>query len=124
MNTSKPRPTVQVFEVVSKNTIATPDGTVHYNIDHQMPRTLRASIPLDTGHKDEWLSFLDLFVYCTRSGFFKLGSVGSPGVIVPSQISFACTDNRDEHGRRQFITHQVTEAPESVLLGQVPIDRQ
>ncbi len=115
-----PGPSVQIFEISSPNVIPTPNGSVHYNITHDMPRTLRQTISLTAEDQDLWLPLIDLFVYCTRAELFQLGSIGGPGVIVPSRVAFECTDNRDEHGRRQFVIHQVTEAPESVVLGIPP----
>jgi hypothetical protein len=110
------RSQVQVFEIASTDMIPTPGGVVHYNVNHEMPRALVETIPLDAEHKHDWLPILDLFVYCTKSEAFQLGNIGGPGVIVPSRVSFECTDNRDEHGRRQFVVRQFTSAPESLVL--------
>ena len=106
---------LKIFEVEAPAMINTPNGAIHYNIGKDDPRTERESIAIERGNQDDWISSIDLFVYCTRREFFELHGLGPPGVIYPTKIHFEVTEEKDEIGRQLVKSVQTTEVPEGIV---------
>ncbi len=105
--------TLEVRHVEAPNRIGTAIGTMHYNMTRSASRVTVANVPLDLAHKAEWLPGVNLLVYATRESAFRLPRLGAPGEIVPSEIEFEITNERDEFGRRQVKSSETTYAPAS-----------
>jgi|GEM_PF-1961266 len=86
-------------------------GRIHFNIGRGSRKDVVEQIPLEKGTRAEWLSPMNLLVFCTRQTAFRLGRIGRPGEIVPSESEFEITNTRDEHGRRETKLTETIFAP-------------
>jgi hypothetical protein len=102
--------TLEVREVEALSRVLAPIGTLHYNIGGTTPRKVIGNVPLDLAHKTEWLPGVNLLVYATRETAFRLPRLGAPGDIVPSEIQFEITNERDQFGRREVKSSETTYA--------------
>lgn len=80
-----PKKEIHISIVSSEKYIDTSNGRIHYNICAEDKRSVISIIPIKRTNFEEWISFLDLFVYCTKRcatmlpmpdarghGFFKI----------------------------------------------------
>ena len=63
---------IQINEVKCESFIESLSGPIYYNIKIESPRFNNYSIKITESNTDEWLSYMDLFLYCTKKRLISL----------------------------------------------------
>ena len=63
---------IQVNEVKCESFIESPSGPIYYNINRESPRLNNYNIKILESNADEWLPYMDLFLYCTKKRLISL----------------------------------------------------
>lgn len=74
-----PKKEIHVSIVNCEKFIETSIGSVHYEISEENTRTIQSVVPIKQDNFKEWISFLDLFVYCTKRSAVMLPAPDSRG---------------------------------------------
>lgn len=68
-----------VADVAVDSYIDVPIGRVHYNMPEPGSGTPRLTVPLTRNRQSDWMSYLDILVYCTRREMLRLPQPDSRG---------------------------------------------
>jgi hypothetical protein len=74
-----PKREIHILLVNCEKAIDSAIGRIHYNIGDKDKRSLQSVVPLRRDNLNEWLPFLDLFVYCTKRLIVTLPVTDSRG---------------------------------------------
>jgi hypothetical protein len=63
---------IQINEVEAKHFLETPVGKIYFNVRTEDNRKNISVIKITKNNKNDWMPYIDLFVYCTKKKSFEM----------------------------------------------------